>query len=398
YYGNNRYWGGGGSGSNNEQCVGPTGQKGSCVVIQECQSLLSLLKQKPVRPETADFLRRSQCGFEGRNPKVCCPSSQTVPDVPTPGEDDDRLSGGDRDGGSGPQTEKQTAGWESHPNARLLPLAECGLDGSQRIWGGNVTELGEFPWIALFQYQSATGQKRFLCGGALINKRYIVTAAHCLARSELRGQTLHMIRLGEFDTGKNPDCEKDLYTGEEVCAPPPQDFGIQRIIVHPDYDPRTNNKWNDIGLVRLDRDVRFDAYVGPICLPSDDMITERFLGQELIVAGWGRTETMKESPLKLKVKLPVVSNQKCGEVYQQKRREIGDGQVCAGGEEGKDSCTGDSGGPLMSTGISSRDGRSRLYVAGVVSYGPDPCGKKDWPGVYTRVAKYANWIVSQLTE
>jgi secreted trypsin-like serine protease len=100
--------------------------------------------------------------------------------------------------------------------------------------------------------------------------------------------------------------------------------------------------------------------------------------------------------VKLQVWLPVVSNEDCGKVYREKRLDIGDGQLCAGGVEGKDSCTGDSGGPLMSTGISSRDGRTRYFLAGVVSFGPDPCGRKDWPGVYTRVARYTDWILNQL--
>jgi transmembrane serine protease 9 len=77
---------------------------------------------------------------------------------------------------------------------------------------------------------------------------------------------------------------------------------------------------------------------------------------------------------------------------------IGTGQLCAGGVEGKDTCIGDSGGPLMSPGISPRDGRARLFVAGVVSFGPESCGTKDWPGVYTRVSQYTDWILNQLVE
>lgn len=107
---------------------------------------------------------------------------------------------------------------------------------------------------------------------------------------------------------------------------------------------------------------------------------------------------VKASNVKLQVWLPVVSNEDCGRVYREKRLDIGDGQLCAGGVEGKDSCTGDSGGPLMSTGVSPRDGRSRYYLAGVVSFGPDPCGRKDWPGVYTRVARYTDWILNQLAD
>lgn len=43
---------------------------------------------------------------------------------------------------------------QGHANLRLLPTEECGVDLSQRIFGGNETELGEFPWMALLQYRS----------------------------------------------------------------------------------------------------------------------------------------------------------------------------------------------------------------------------------------------------
>lgn len=74
---------------------------------------------------------------------------------------------------------------------------------------------------------------------------------------------------------------------------------------------------------------------------------------------------------------------------------LGQGQLCAGGEKGRDSCRGDSGGPLM-TISADKSGEINWYAAGVVSFGPSPCGMENWPGVYTRVSKYVNWIVSKL--
>jgi transmembrane serine protease 9 len=108
--------------------------------------------------------------------------------------------------------------------------------------------------------------------------------------------------------------------------------------------------------------------------------------------------TVKASNVKLQVWLPVVSNEDCGSIYRAKKISIGDGQLCAGGVEGKDTCVGDSGGPLMSPGISPGDGRARHFVAGVVSFGPESCGTKGWPGVYTRVSKYTDWILNQIAE
>ena len=56
--------------------------------------------------------------------------------------------------------------------------------------------------------------------------------------------------------------------------------------------------------------------------------------------------------------------------------------ICAGDEKGgKDACQNDSGGPLVVNNV--------LY--GIVSFGIG-CGRADFPGVYTNVAKYASWI------
>jgi hypothetical protein len=68
-----------------------------------------------------------------------------------------------------------------------------------------------------------------------------------------------MVRLGEFDTEQDADCERDLLSGKETCAPPPQDLRIERIIVHPRYEAGSNNRFDDIGLVRLDGDAQFNG-------------------------------------------------------------------------------------------------------------------------------------------
>lgn len=70
---------------------------------------------------------------------------------------------------------------------------------------------------------------------------------------------------------------------------------------------------------------------------------------------------------------------------------VRDNHLCAGGENGKDSCRGDSGGPLMA----ERD--ARMYLAGVVSFGYE-CGLSGWPGVYTRVNKFRDWIEGNLVD
>lgn len=102
-----------------------------------------------------------------------------------------------------------------------------------------------------------------------------------------------------------------------------------------------------------------------------------------------------QSDKKLKVAVNGTDPATCNRVYTPTRRVITDSQICAGGERGKDSCRGDSGGPLMGNYKNSR-GQAYWYLAGLVSYGPSPCGQEGWPGVYTRVSKYINWINSKV--
>lgn len=99
-----------------------------------------------------------------------------------------------------------------------------------------------------------------------------------------------------------------------------------------------------------------------------------------------------ESEVKLKARVPIVSTSQCANVFKKVNRAVKDTQICAGGTAGRDSCRGDSGGPLM--GHSQQ--ANNWIAVGIVSYGPSPCGTEGWPGVYTRVGAYVDWILSKL--
>ncbi|XP_066996926.1 phenoloxidase-activating enzyme 1 isoform X2 [Anabrus simplex] len=374
---------------NTDDCITPSGQPGECILLQKCQYLLNLLLQRPRPPGAINYLRRTQCGVEGRFPLVCCagdgrlpPWAPTTP-APTPPPPPP------------PPISKKPDNLPllNHPNLRLLPLEDCGVDYSERIFGGEVTSLDEYPWLALLRYRSPRGSLNFLCGGVLINRRYVLTASHCI-NGDLRGNTLVSVRLGEYDTTTDIDCVEEL-TGDMTCAPPPVDVEIEQQIPHPEYSRFMTNQYNDIGLLRLAQDVRFTEYIKPICLPvTETLLRELRVGENLTVSGWGRTENRSFSPVKLKVNVPLVSLRDCYDVYRRNSRELRETQMCAGGVQGKDSCTGDSGGPLMK--FSELNGNAVHFVAGVVSFGPRDCGMAGWPGVYTRVSAYLRWILDEL--
>lgn len=148
-----------------QPCVTPNDIKGFCQPMKSCTSIFKLL-DGTITPEIRDFIVRSQCVI-GNQPWVCCP--QLPP----------------------PQTSSSSAG-------KLPKAPECGIDSPDRIHGGEVTKIDEFPWLVQLLYNkrecinaprnsSHDNNSMFLelkkgvhCGGSLINQRYVLTAAHCV--------------------------------------------------------------------------------------------------------------------------------------------------------------------------------------------------------------------------
>lgn len=77
---------------------------------------------------------------------------------------------------------------------------------------------------------------------------------------------------------------------------------------------------------------------------------------------------------------------------------ISNDQLCTAGQEGRDTCEGDSGGPLMRFEVLEDNGTPRYYLLGIVSFGPRRCGTADLPGVFTKVSNYVDWILRQMAD
>lgn len=93
--------------------------------------------------------------------------------------------------------------------------------------------------------------------------------------------------------------------------------------------------------------------------------------------------------MKLKLRMPPFRNDRCANEFRSRGANIDKTQLCAGGEAEKDSCRGDSGGPLMFQ-------QNGVWVAaGIVSFGVK-CGTQGVPGVYTRVSQYMDWITKNI--
>ncbi|EDW16089.1 serine proteinase stubble [Drosophila mojavensis] len=252
---------------------------------------------------------------------------------------------------------------------------ECGQQeySSGRIVGGVEAPNGQWPWMAAI-FLHGPKRTEFWCGGSLIGSKYILTAAHCTRDSRQKPFAARQftVRLGDID----------LSTDAEPSDP--VTFAVKEVRTHERFS--RIGFYNDIAILVLDKPVRKSKYVIPVCLPRGGRMPpkERLPGRRATVVGWGTTYYGgKESTSQRQAELPIWRNEDCDRSYFQ---PINENFLCAGySDGGVDACQGDSGGPLMMRYD------SHWVQLGVVSFG-NKCGEPGYPGVYTRVTEYLDWI------
>ncbi|KAL7644135.1 UNVERIFIED_CONTAM: hypothetical protein RMT77_004959 [Armadillidium vulgare] len=281
---------------------------------------------------------------------------------------------------------------DSDASVNLLPTI-CGRTAAQdKIINGSPSPIGAFPWMAALGYTvEGKNELSFLCAGAIISSKYVLTAANCLDPESLGNKRLSVIHLGDYDLATERDCQQTRLGPR--CSKPHIVVGIEETISHPDYNLRGTAS-DDIALIRLNTTLNFEdssATIEPVCLPPKDFNFKAFAGnRDPVAAGWGLTENGDRSDILLQVNIPIADDALCRKRYKE---NFVANQLCIGGSEGGfDTCSGDSGAPLFMAG---RDGPPFIEV-GIASFGSFPCGLEGFPAVYTNVADYRDWIIKSM--
>ncbi|CAG7822944.1 unnamed protein product [Allacma fusca] len=235
----------------------------------------------------------------------------------------------------------------------------CGRSNvNTRIVGGQVSANHAWPWMVAITNITAINitadanntntNNKFLpgnkysifCGGSIINDRYILTAGHCAAAIKIAGIEKFRVLVG---TSK---INGGSFTSRRV-------YKIASTKVHPKYVSMDNETVEyDAALVELDNVLVFNNNVLPICLGQGET---SYVNSVATVAGWGNiiggfNESIYQASNYLKdVDVQVISNYKCNQVYAnavENPKRVSPSMMCAYGVR-KDSCNGDSGGPLF---------------------------------------------------
>ncbi|KAM6463806.1 complement factor D-like [Liasis olivaceus] len=228
-----------------------------------------------------------------------------------------------------------------------------------RILGGSESAPHQRPYMASLQEDGM-----HLCGGFLIAAQWVLSAAHCL--EDMKNGTFQVL-LGAHSLSQ-PEPTKRLYR-------------VRQLIRHPGSSEDTI--LHDLLLVQLEEPAVLGPNVRTLAYQTaNNDIPEHTLCE---VAGWGIiSNTGKKTDRLRYVQLKIISRDQCN------RRRFHDGSVtenmmCAESKK-KDSCKGDSGGPIVCNSIAE----------GIVTTGSTVCGNWLKPGIYTRTAPYVSWITSTM--
>jgi trypsin len=225
---------------------------------------------------------------------------------------------------------------------------------NEPVVGGERASIQANPW-AVYLVDDRGAQ---FCGGTIVAPSKVLTAAHCaLGRSPKDLQVV----AGRED-------KQDRRAGVTAT--------VTKIWIHQQYV--SADEGEDIAVLTLKDALPYEPL--PFAELSDRALYQP--GTMLRALGWGRTsENGKTSRFLMQASVPVLPDEFCVDTYPQ---FVKADMFCAGYEGGKvDTCQGDSGGPIVVDG----------KLVGVTSWG-EGCARRNKPGVYVRISRYAKELHS----
>ena len=289
----------------------------------------------------------------------------------------------------------------------------------EAIFGGkDVTNPHQYPWIVKIQSWFDDPNQGGFCGGSIISKTMVMTAAHCVKKENGNIATRTVITLGHSN-----------FNSDECLT-----VVVEAIKIHPQAFNETTRKWgNDIALLQLSKELQFKKSIQPIGLPNrnyTDAILLDTSKTKLIAAAWGRSFQISEEEVKPYKDKGFNTAQKIKEFYKWHKKflkkakrtnnlkflelyyrnpeecirirkirfplfeknvntdELKSGIICASGKvpEIQSTCHGDSGGPLMRQDMDTGD----IQVIGIITNGFG-CSSIV-PNLFTKVSKHVSWI------
>ncbi|XP_037075329.1 CLIP domain-containing serine protease 14D-like [Pollicipes pollicipes] len=271
-------------------CVDSAGNPGVCSLLNQCASL---------RNRSIALQQQSVCGTKGSTTRVCCA--------------------------------EQSASAEAKCR-RFVSPRDCGLSTflSGRIANGlPVDSVTDFPWMALLQYSSGPISR---CGGAIINDRWILTAAQCINSA---GPV--KVLLGDLNLATSTD---------DSFQHPPRVYNVEKAVKHPEYKRivrgNRNGLFNDIALIKLTERISISPVMKPLCISEFPRPVSDLDGQAAYVAGWGVTEFVGPAEVLMRwARIGITRHAQCQEVYNSVYTAVDTTHVCANGEDergGVDAC------------------------------------------------------------
>ncbi|XP_074604059.1 transmembrane protease serine 9-like [Brevipalpus obovatus] len=267
--------------------------------------------------------------------------------------------------------------------------SSCGLMNLEsRIFDGQTSARNRYPWLAHLRFDLGDDMVA-KCGGSIIDKDTILTAAHCVIADEETKRVVDpsnvKVFVHAFDLKK---LDTDNY------------LEVSEVIYDPLYGDTETQIFNDVAFLKLAKPIKFDKITRPVCLPSDARVS---MLDQLRIAGWGKLTEEKSAHKLQETDLDFIPYKECNKWRKdffanskkaKDRRKI-EGidatAICARGSNGESVCSGDSGGPLMHQDYAT----GRMVQVGVVSYIIGDCGREDLlntPNFYARVGKFLGAI------